>query len=122
MPDAFKKTNYTKNSLILQQDKNNRKNKLMRLQVDSEFQQVKVKDLNEMNNVEMFTTSVSGGKAFAAEQIIRELKTRVSKLNAQKLKVSPIKIILNSAINMNNVPSEKYGLTPEEIEKKINFK
>ena len=122
MPDAFKKTNYTKNSLILQQDKNNRKNKLMRLQVDSEFQQVKVKDLNEMNNVEMFTTSVSGGKAFAAEQIIRELKTRISKLNAQKLKISPIKIILNSAINMNNVPSEKYGLTPEEIEKKINFK
>ena len=70
------------------------------------------------NNVEMFTTSVSGGKAFAAEQIIREPKTRISKLNAQKLKISPIKIILNSAINMNNVPSEKYGLTPEEIEKK----
>ena len=70
------------------------------------------------NNVEMFTTSVSGGKAFVAEQIIREPKTRISKLNAQKLKISPIKIILNSAINMNNVPSEKYGLTPEEIEKK----
>ena len=29
----------------------------MRLQVDNEFQQVKIKDLNEMNNVEMFITS-----------------------------------------------------------------
>ena len=30
----------------------------------------------------MFTTSVRGGKAFAAEQKIRELKTRIAKLNA----------------------------------------
>ena len=86
----------------------------MRLQVDNEFQQVKIKDLNEMNDAEMFTTSVSGGKAFAAEQKIRELETRISTLNAQKLKILPTKIILNSAINMKNVPSERYGLTPEE--------
>ena len=50
----------------------------MRLQVNNEFQQVKTKDLNEMNDVEMFTTSVRGGKAFAAEQKIRELETRIS--------------------------------------------
>ena len=86
----------------------------MRLQVDNEFQQVKIKDLNEMNDAEMFTTSVRGGKAFAAEQKIRELETRISTLNAQKLKILPTKIILNSAINMKNVPSERYGLTPEE--------
>ena len=61
----------------------------------------------------MFTASVRGGKAFAAEQKIRELKTRISKLNAQKLKIFPTKIILNSTINMNNVPSEKYRLTHE---------
>ena len=90
----------------------------MRLQVNNEFQQVKIKNLNKMNNVEMFTTSVRGGKAFASEQRIRELKTRISKLNAQKLKISPTKITLNSAIIINNVPSEKYRLTPEEIEKK----
>ena len=51
----------------------------MRLQVDNEFQQVKLKDLNDKNNVEMFTTSVTGRKAFAAEQKISELKTRISK-------------------------------------------
>ena len=46
----------------------------MRLQVDNEFQQVQMKDLNDENNVDMFMSSVRGGKAFAAEQKIRELK------------------------------------------------
>ena len=109
-------------ALFYNEIKNKRKNKIMRLQVDNEIQQVKIKDLNEINHVEMFTTSAVGGKTFAAEQKIRELKTRISKLNVQKLKISPTKIISNSAIYMNNVPSEKYGLTPEEIEKKIYFK
>ena len=34
----------------------------------------------------MFTTSVRGGKTFAAEQ---EIISIISKLNAQKLKISP---------------------------------
>ena len=46
---------------------NKRKNKNMRLQVDNEFQQVKVQYLNDKFNVTMFTTSVRGGKVFAAE-------------------------------------------------------
>ena len=66
--------------------RNKRNKKSMSLQVNNEFQQVKLKELNDKNSVEMFTTSVRGGKAFAAEQTIRELKTRISKLNAQKLK------------------------------------
>ena len=67
--------------------KSKRKKKTMRLQVDNESQQVKNKDLNDKYGVEMFTTSVKGGKAFAAEQKIRELKTRIAKLNALKMKV-----------------------------------
>ena len=63
----------------------------MRPQVDQEFQQVKIKDLNELNNINMFSTSLRGGKAFAAEQKIRELKTRIAKLKSQKLKISPKK-------------------------------
>ena len=62
--------------------RNKRKGKRMTFQVDNEFQQVKVKDLNDLNNVEMFTASVRGRKAFAAEQKISELKTRIPKLNA----------------------------------------
>ena len=69
----------------------------------------------------MFTSSVRGGKAFAAEQKIRELKSRISKLNAQKLKISPTKIISSSVSNINSVQSEKYGLNPDEIEKKSLF-
>ena len=52
----------------------------MRIQVDHEFQQVKVKDLNDQNNVEMFTSSVRGGKVFAAEQKIRELRIATLKV------------------------------------------
>ena len=83
------------------------KNKPMRLEVDNEFQQVKLKDLNEAHNAEMFTTSVRGGKAFVAEQKIRELKTRTAKLNAQKLEILLTKIIISSASNMNNTQNKK---------------
>ena len=81
--------------------RNKRKEKRMRIQVDNEFHQVKIKDLNDENNVKIFTTAVRGGKAFAAEQKIRELKTRISKFNTQKLKISPVKIIPGSTANMN---------------------
>ena len=53
--------------------------------------------------MEMFITSVRRGKAFAAEQKIRKPKTRISELKAQKLKISPTKIILSSVDNINSV-------------------
>ena len=73
--------------------------------------------MSDENNVEMFTSSVRGEKAFAAKQKTRELKTRIAKLSAQKLKITSTKIIQNSTLNMNNMKSEKYGLSTEEIEK-----
>ena len=96
--------------------KRERKGKKMRLQVDQEFQQVRIKDLNKQNNVEMFSTSLRGGKAFAAEQEIRELKARISKLKGQKLKISQKKIIEISTKNLNIQLNKKYGLSPEEVE------
>ena len=106
-----------KMKLFYDEVKNKRKGKRMRLQVDNEFQQVKIKNLNDLNNADMFTTSLCGGKAFAAEQKIRELKIRIAKLNVQKLKISPAKIIERSTLNMNLIKSRKYGLPPEEIER-----
>ena len=106
-----------KMKLFFNQVKGKRKGKRMRLQVENEFQQVRTKDLSNENNAEMFT-SVRGGKAFAAEQKIRELKTRIVKLNAQKLKISPTKIIQNSALNRNIMKSIKYSVSPEEIERR----
>ena len=38
--------------------------------------------MNPENNAEMFTSSGRGGKAFAAELKIRELKTRIAKIKA----------------------------------------
>ena len=98
--------------------KSKRKVKRMRFQFDNEFQKVKIKDLNDENNVEVFTSLVRGGKLFAAQQKIRELKTKTAKLNAQKLKITPTKIIQNSVLNINNMKSKKYGLSPEEIERR----
>ena len=94
--------------------KNKRKKRNMRLQVENESQQVKTKDLNDKYNVEVFSTSVRGGKAFVTEQK-KELKSRVAKL---KTKVPPTTIILQSPENMNNVQSKKYGITPNKIELK----
>ena len=47
---------------------------------------------------------------------IRKLKTRISKLKGQKLKITPKKIIEISTANMNIQPSKKYGFSPEEVE------
>ena len=114
-PMRSRKQILQKVKLFYDEVRSKRKNKRMRLQVDNKFQQIRIKDLNDENNVEMFTSSVRVWKAFAAEQKIRELKTRISKLNAQKLKITPTKIIQISALHMNNMKSIKYGLSPEEI-------
>ena len=106
-----------KMKLFYDEAKAKRKGKHMVVQVDNQSQQIKIKDLNDENNVEMFTSSVRGGKAFAAEQKIRELKTRVAKLNVQKLKITPQKIIQNYGQNMSLMKSVKYGLSPDEIER-----
>ena len=76
----------------------------MRLQIDNEFHQLKIKDLNDINNAKLFTSTVRGRKALAAEQKIRELKTRIAKINTQKLKIIPSKIIDMSTANMKLRP------------------
>ena len=77
-----------------------------------------MKDLNDLKMWKCFSTFLRGGKAFAAEQKIRELKTRISELFSQKLKMSTRKIIEMSTINMNIRPSKKYDFSPQEVEKR----
>ena len=59
------------------------------------------------------------GKAFAAEQELRELKKRIFRLKALKKivskRISPYEIIKKSVDNMNSLP--KYKQIPNEIEK-----
>ena len=46
----------------------------MRLQTDQVFKQRNIEELDKKFDVEMYSTHLRGGKAFAAEQKIRELK------------------------------------------------
>ena len=75
----MKKRNLKKMELFFEEVNHKRKGK-MRLQTDLEFQQNEIKKLNKKFNVELFSTRVRGGKAFAAEQKIRELKKLLLKI------------------------------------------
>ena len=70
----------------------------------------------------MFSTKNRGGKAFAAEQKIREFKKilfRIKKTYKRLNKrLNSAKVIKNTVQNMNNTKSIKYDLEPEIIEKR----
>ena len=51
--------------------KRDQKQETMRLQANLEFLQNEIKKLNQKYNVDMFSTTLCGGKAFAAEHKIR---------------------------------------------------
>ena len=59
---------------LFYEDISQKRTERMRLQTDLEFKQNQIKKLNNEFDVEMFYTKVRGGKAFAAEQKIREFK------------------------------------------------
>ena len=64
----------------------------MRLQTDQEFKQRNTEKFNKKFDVEMYITHLRGGKAFAAEQKICELKklllrsTRIEKFKGKHIK------------------------------------
>ena len=111
-------------------DSKRNKDDEMRLQVDLEFQQNKIKELNKKYNVQMFTNKNRGGKAYVAEQKIREFKKilfRIKKSHKRlKKRLNSAKLIKQAVQNMNNTKTEKYNLEPEVIERKSlqdeNFK
>ena len=98
------------------------KNRKLRLQTDLEFQQNKIKKLNFKFNVEMFSSKIRGGKAFAVDQKIRDLKRLLlkSKNNGKrnKVRIKPLKLIQKATNNLNKTPIQKYGVDPEQVESK----
>ena len=70
----------------------------------------------------MFHRKVSGGKAFAAEQKIREFKKILLRSKRfekfKKNRIRPNELIKKAAQNMNKTISAKYQLAPETIEKR----
>ena len=75
----------------------------------------------------MFSSKTRGGKAFAAEQKIREFKIllfkskRLHKATKSK-RLDSKKLITNAVQNMNNTNSQKCGYSPETVEKNISFR
>ena len=70
----------------------------------------------------MFHTKVRGGKAFAAEQKIREFKKNLLRSKrfekSRKNRIKPNDLIKKAAQNMNETISTKYQLAPETIEQR----
>ena len=98
----MKKRNLLKKKMELfyEEVNNKRKQKKMRLQTDLEFEQNEIKKLNKKYIFDMFSTRVRGGKAFAAEQKIREFKKLLLKTKAlykkSKKQIKPNEIIKKS--------------------------
>ena len=68
----------------------------------------------------MYSTNLRGGKAFVAEQKIRELKkTLLRSKGMEKFKgkqIKPNELIKKATFNLNNTRSAKYGHSPKQIE------
>ena len=102
-----------KNLNLFYNDVKNKRTDKVRLQIDLEFNQNQIKKLNNDFNAEMFHTKIHGGKAFAAEQKIREFKKillrskRFEKLRKNKIKSN--NLIRKAAQNMNETLSTKYN-------------
>ena len=98
------------------------KRKVLRLQTDLEFSQNKIKKLNEKFNVQMFSSKIRGGKAFAAERAIRDFKKillRSKRLVKEgKKRVNSYDLIKKATNNLNNKISVKYDETPNNVEEK----
>ena len=70
----------------------------------------------------MFHTRIRGGKAFAAEQKIREFKKLPLKMKniikKEKKRIKSNDVMKKITYNMNNTKSQKYQIEPEVVEKK----
>ena len=99
-----------------------KRNGKMSLQTDLEFKQNAIKKLNNEFDVEMFHSKVRGGKAFAAEQKIRELKKILLKskrfVKSRGERIKPNQLIKKAVENMNETTSTKCGVSPENVENK----
>ena len=91
----------------------------MRLQTDQEFNQNKIAEINKKYNVLHYNNKLNDRHAIGAEQKIRELKSHLR--NFKKLvkrgKLKPNEASKKATNNMNMLPTRKYGVPPEEVEK-----
>ena len=90
------------------------------LQTKQEFNQNEIKEIAKKYNVVHFNSKLNDGHAVGAEQKIRELKNQL-KNSKRMLKTGKLKsneALKKATNNMNIFPTGKYGIPPEEVEKK----
>ena len=93
----------------------------MRIQKDLDFRQREIKKLNQKYNALMFHTKITGGKAFAAKEKVREFKKilekskRMHKSNSTK-RTEPKKLIQRATNNLNSIAFKKSGVLPNFVE------
>ena len=98
----MKKRNLLKKKMeLFYEEINHKRKEKMRLQTDLEFQQDEIKKLNKKYNVGMFSTRVRVGKAFTAEQKIREFKKLLLKIKSL-YKKNGMRVKPNELIKKNN--------------------
>ena len=73
-PMRLRKEILQKMKLLYNEIKNKRKNKTMRFQVDNELKLVKIKDLNDENNVKMFILLLVVEKLLLLNKKLENLK------------------------------------------------
>ena len=73
-----------KTEIFYEEVEGRRNGQKTRIQTNQEFKQKKIFDLNKKFNVYMFSAAVRVGKAFAAEQKLREWKKRIFRLKAME--------------------------------------
>ena len=92
----------------------------MRLQVDQEFKQRNIEQLNRKFNVEIYSTHLRGEKAFCSRTKNSWIKKcllrskRIEKFKGKRIK--PNEPIQKARFNLNNTRSAKQGYSPEQIE------
>ena len=89
------------------------------IQTDMEFHRNDIKLLNAQYNVEMYSSKMNSGHAFAAEQKIRELKKILTKQSRALTGRRNLHKNLKDAITqMNLTTNAKYNVKPGKVQKK----
>ena len=72
----FRKSIANKIEIFYTEVEEKRRGQKTRIQTDQEFKQNKTFELNKKYNIDIFSTAVRGGKAFAAEQKLSKLRKK----------------------------------------------
>lgn len=89
---------------------------LIRIQTDMEFEQNEIKKLNKKCNIEMFSSKLNDGHAFAAEQKVRSVKELLSRGRDLGKRKNLYKLITDVTTNLNNTKTSKYSSVPNKVE------